>query len=292
MGKDHYVPKAYLRGFTSEYRRGWKGGALAVYRPGCKDGKKLNINDYVACEPDFYARHPLDKHWSMTIEQKWPGVRNGLKNGNADAALLDNLFWFVSAQLLRTPSAMEHLARILNCENASVKEVEFEGRKLRGLFMGYANTHDVLDRVAKLWPKVRRDLEHSYKWTVLQATDADGFLTSDNPCSMDSGGNILMPVALDLTLDGRRIASPAAPMDHRPVAREFVDGVNERVVRACDSFIYSHELSDDVGSFVARHYRPKDIMESGRTFKNGAAPLSEEEMLHMVKRIEELRKKA
>ncbi|MDZ4403174.1 DUF4238 domain-containing protein [Prosthecobacter sp.] len=290
MGKDHYVPKTYLRGFTPEYRRGRNGGELAVYRPGCKDGKKLSIKGYVACEPDFYGCHPLDKNWSTTIEDKWPGVRKGIKDGNIDTALLDNLFSFVSAQLLRTPSSMDRLARILNYENASVKEIEIEGRKSKALFMGYANTQDVLKHVEALWPEVRRDLEYSYQWTVLRATGTNAFLTSDNPCSMDSYGSILMPVALDLTLFGFRTASSAAPMGHITVARETVDDVNERIVGACDSFIYSHELSDDVGSFVVQHYRAKDIMESGRAFKNGATSLSEEEMIHMVKRFEDLRK--
>jgi len=95
--KDHFVPKAYLRGFTREYLNGEKGGVLIVYHPGLGWVHRLSINDYVACEPEFYDNHPIDKHWSQTIEHRWPQVRTGLKNKETTRELLDQLFWFVAA---------------------------------------------------------------------------------------------------------------------------------------------------------------------------------------------------
>ena len=96
--KDHFVPKAYLRGFTQEYVSGEKGGVLIVYDTGLGWVHRLSINDYVACEPEFYDNHPIDKHWSQTIERCWPQVRTRLKNKETAPELLDQLFWFVAAQ--------------------------------------------------------------------------------------------------------------------------------------------------------------------------------------------------
>jgi hypothetical protein len=71
MAKDHFIPKAYLRGFTREYLTGQKGGKLVVYNPSSGNSGMLSINKHVGCESEFYNNHPLDKKWSQTIERTW-----------------------------------------------------------------------------------------------------------------------------------------------------------------------------------------------------------------------------
>jgi Protein of unknown function (DUF4238) len=107
MAKDHFIPRAYLRGFTHEYLTGQKGGKLVVYNPSSGNSGSVSINEHVACEPEFYNGHPLDKKWSETIERTWGNVRDRLKAGENTHELLDQLFWFFSAQFIRTPLIYE-----------------------------------------------------------------------------------------------------------------------------------------------------------------------------------------
>jgi hypothetical protein len=53
MAKDHFIPRAYLRGFTHEYLTGQKGRKLVVYNPSSGNSGSLSINEHVACEPEF-----------------------------------------------------------------------------------------------------------------------------------------------------------------------------------------------------------------------------------------------
>ena len=89
---DHFVPRAYLRGFTPEYLVGQKGGSIAVYSPAFGNSRILSLNKYVACEPEFYDNHPLDKHWSGTIEQRWSTIGAVLRDRSDDAETRDELF--------------------------------------------------------------------------------------------------------------------------------------------------------------------------------------------------------
>src|SRR3977135_1446395 len=98
MASDHFVPRAYLRGFTPEYLLGRKGGKVVVYNPRSGNSGMLSINKHVGCEPEFYNNHPLDKKWSQTIERTWGVVCDRLRPGDEATDLLEQLFWFVSAQ--------------------------------------------------------------------------------------------------------------------------------------------------------------------------------------------------
>ena len=113
MPRDHFVPRAYLRGFTPEYLVGGKGGEIVVYSSAFGKSRKLSLNRYVACEPEFYDNHPVDKHWSQTIEQKWPIICESLRARKTEASIIDELFWFVAAQLVRTHTNMNRVARFL-----------------------------------------------------------------------------------------------------------------------------------------------------------------------------------
>jgi hypothetical protein len=166
MAKDHFVPKAYLRGFTQEYLTGKKGGNIVVYSPAFGTCRRLSVNDYVACEPEFYDNHPIDKRWSQTIEQKWPSVRDALKNRETNSDILDELFWFVGAQLMRTHTYMNHVARFLAFRDAKKVQVDREGRKGTAVFMNMADTGEVMQYVQDRWPVARETLETDYIWKL------------------------------------------------------------------------------------------------------------------------------
>src|ERR1051325_6765800 len=150
MAKDHFVPRAYLRGFTAEYLGGSKGGQIVVYKPSSGASRRLSINEYVACEPEFYDNHPVDKEWSKTIEQKWPSVRQRLKDRQSDSALLDDLFWFVAAQYIRTHSFMHCIARQIAWEKAKRNPVKLRSEEGHGLILDMTDTADVMEAVSLL----------------------------------------------------------------------------------------------------------------------------------------------
>ncbi len=147
MAKDHFIPRAYLRGFTHEYLTGQKGGKPVVYNPSSGNSASLSINEHLACETEFYNGHPLDKEWSRTIERTWGNVRHRVKAGENTPELLDQLFWFVSAQFIRTHSFMSRVGRQIAWEERKKSQVTLDGREVSGIIMDVADTTSVMDRV-------------------------------------------------------------------------------------------------------------------------------------------------
>jgi hypothetical protein len=292
VSKDHFVPKAYLRGFTPEYLIGGRGGAIVVYSSAFGTSRRLSMNDYVACEAEFYDNHPIDNHGSQTIEQKWPSVRDALKDRSVDAGVLDQLFWFVAAQVMRTHSYMNRVARFLALRGAKKIRVNNQGRERIGLFMNMADTTEVLDYVQARWPKARDALETDYTWTIYHNSYSRRFLTSDDPCQWNrKTEEVMIPLALDMALVGRITEDGEEPtFRHSRASADLIAKVNRDIARGCDSFVYAHEETEELRRFVKRNYVQPDIMFGGRSFTNDPEPMSDEKIARLMKRFEKLRK--
>jgi hypothetical protein len=294
MANDHFVPRAYLRGFTREYLAGQKGGKLLVYNPSSGNSRGLSINDHVACEPEFYNDHPLDKEWSQTIERTWGNVRDRLKAREHTPDLVDQLFWFVSAQFIRTQSFMTRVARQIAWQDRKKSRVTLDGRKVSGVFMNTASTASVLDQVRASWPIARSALETDYVWIVYHNNSERCFLTSDNPCQLDSQTQqVMMPLALDLAIIGEVVADNETPrLRHADATAEVIRQINQGVVKSCSRLVYSHEQSDDLRRFVMIHhvFDPSPL-SMGRGFVNDPKPMTEEDMQRMTDRINEIRRR-
>jgi len=252
------------------------------------------MNIYVACEPEFYDHHPIDKHWSQTIEQVWPSVRAALKNRAIRGTELDHLFSFVAAQKLRTHSYMNVVAHELALRAAKKKRVVLEGREGTGVFLNMVDTGEVMDFIQAVWPKAREALETDYVWTVYHNSFQRLFLTGDDPCQWNPANEaITMPIALDMALLGRVIKDGEQPdLRHASATAELVTRVNREIVRGCHSFVYAHEETEELGRFVKKNYVQPDVMFGGRSFTNDPKPpMSDEEIALFVKRFEEMRKR-
>jgi hypothetical protein len=294
MANDHFIPRAYLRGFTHEYLTGQKGGKLVVYNSSSGNSGSLSINDHIACEPEFYNGHPLDKEWSRTIERTWGNVRDRVKAGANTPELLDQLFWFVSAQFIRTHTFMSRVARQIAWQDRKKSRVTLDGREVSGVFMNRASTASVLDEVRAFWPIARSALETDYVWIVYHNNSERCFLTSDNPCQLDSQTQkVMMPLALDLAIIGEVVGDNETPrLRHADATTEVIRQINHGVVRNCRSLVYSHEQSDDLRRFVRKHhvFDPSPL-SMGRGFVNDPKPMTEEEMQRMMDRFNEIRRR-
>ena len=294
MATDHFIPRAYLRGFTPEYLTEKKGGKLFVYNASSGNSRSLSINDHVACEPEFYNNHPLDKEWSQTIERTWGDVRDRLKTGDKTPELLDQLFWFVSAQFIRTQSFMNRVARKISWQNRKKPRVTLDGREVTGVFVDVADTTSVMDQVQAAWPNAKAALETDYVWTVYHNDSDRRFLTSDDPCQLDEGTQkVVMPLALDLAMSGRLVADGEEPyLMHSQPSVEVVRKINQGVVKGCKSSVYSHEQTAELRRFVIRHCPPlPSPLMAGRSFRNNPESMTGEDIQRIVDRFNELRRR-
>ena len=295
MAKDHFIPRAYLRGFTKEYLTRQKGGKLVVYNPSSGNSGRLSINDHVACEPEFYNGHPIDKEWSRTIERTWGNVRDRLKGGENTSELLDQLFWFVSAQFIRTHSFMSRVARQIAWQERKKSQVTLDGREVSGIFMNVADTTSVMNRVRAAWPTAKGALETDYVWTVYHNHSERLFLTSDDPCQLDDRTQkVVMPLALDLAISGRLVEdSEEAYLRHADASAEVIRKINQGVIRECRSLVYSHEETDELRRFVTRYCAPlsSSPLAIGRGFANNPEPFTDKDAQRIINRINELRRR-
>jgi Protein of unknown function (DUF4238) len=295
MSNDHFVPKAYLRGFTLEYLANKKGGELVVYVAASGKSRKVSINAHIACEPEFYNNHLLDKEWSKTIERTWPDVRNGLRDCENAPQLLEQLFWFVGAQYVRTHTFMNEVSRSLMMHKAKRTPISFsfESRQVTGLFLDMASTTEVMDSVRSFYPRICKLLLSDYVWTLYHNSGSQWFLTNDDPCrSNPKTKSITMPLALDLALVGRVLNSGEGPSFHHcNASTDLIGEINRSIVSGCNSWVYAHEETEDLRCFIRENFVKRDILLSGRAFTNDQQPLGDEEIRKLLKTVEELRKK-
>jgi hypothetical protein len=292
---DHFVPKAYLRGFTLEYLANKKAGELVVYDAASGKSRKVSINAHIACEPEFYNNHLLDKEWSRTIERTWPDVRSALRGRESAPELLEQLFRFVGAQYVRTATFMNGLSRSIMMQKAKRKPISFgfEGRQVTGLFLDMANTAEVMDGVQSVWPRICKLLQSDYAWTLYHSSGSQWFLTNDDPCQFaPRTKSITMPLALDLALVGRVPNSGEGPsFDHSDASTDLIAEINRSIVRGCNSWVYAHEETEDLRCFIRENFVKRDILHSGRAFTNDRQPMDDVEVRKLLKTVEELRKK-
>jgi hypothetical protein len=206
---------------------------------------------------------------------------------------LDELFWFVSAQYVRTHSFMNYVAHRLSMVNRRVKKIPFEGKQKNVVSVGMAKTGDVLGEVQRFWPQLRKTLEERYSWTVYHNSHARLFLTSDDPCMREpSTGDFMMPVALDMYLIGKTVPLNSAPaiLHHTNASMEMIKKMNQAAVKGCHSFVYSHEETKELSRFVKKHYVEHDVALGGRGFSNQPEPMTDEEVQRFLVRLETLRR--
>lgn len=270
VSTDHFVPRAYLRGFTCKNTAGDDTGRIVVYVPGLGLSKTLGINKDIACEPEFYNKHPLDKQWSATIERTWPDIRTRLAEREASPNLLDGLFQFVSAQWIRTPRYMNCLARPLALQKATVSEIQFQGGKFEGMFVDIVKTNEVTSFLPAHWKAARAIMEKEYAWQIFHALPPQFFLTNDNPVQCDpTTGRVTAPLSLNMALVGTWLdADGTMEFSHADATPDVIENVNHAIVAGCDSFVYAHEQTDKLRRFVQKNHVRRDILAMGRSFSN------------------------
>jgi hypothetical protein len=264
---DHFVPRTYLRGFTCKNPAGDNTGLIVVYPAGFGVSKTLGINAAVACEPEFYDKHPLDKKWSETIERTWPAVRTRLENREVTPDLLDELFQFASAQWIRTPRYMNEVARLLALQKATISPIEFQGHKGNGMFLDMTSTNEVMAILPVLWADERAALEEDYAWQVFHGLPRHAFLTSDNPAQCDPSRRVTMPLSLDMALVGTLLGDDSkGTFNHVDATPDVINEINRTTVAGCDSFVYAHEATEELRRFVEKNYVSRDLLLRGRSF--------------------------
>jgi hypothetical protein len=292
--RDHYVPRTYLRGFTAEYLLGKSGETLFYFHPGLTAFPTARIEKLVACEPDFYSRHPIDKHWAQTIENEWPRLRDRVSAKDRSHATRDLLFWFTAAQLLRTPAYLKQVANRLSFSAARTITTVLDGRPVKGKFIDMAKTFDCVEVIAKQWPVVRAQLEQDFRWSIYHTPNstADYFITSDNPCTIDKRGNLRMPISLKMALKGEPIRpGESANFRHRTATREIVYEVNKTTIAGCTSYVFAHEGTPAMLKVVRKHWVESDPATLGRGFTNDPEPMTDERIETIMLRFNQLRAK-
>ena len=268
---------------------------MVVYVAASGRSRKVSINAHIACEPEFYDNHRLDKEWSRTIERTWPEVRNALRGRESVPQLLEQLFRFVGAQYIRTATFMNDLSRSPMMQKARRKPIsfDFEGRQVTGLCLDMANTTEVMDAVRSFWPRICELLQSDYAWTLYHSSGSQWFLTNDDPCQFDpKTDTITMPLALDLALVGTVTNSAEGPSFHYgDASTDLIAEINRSIVRGCNSWVYAHEETEVLRCFIRENFVKRDILLSGRAFTNDRQPLRDVEVRKLLKTVEELRKK-
>lgn len=189
---------------------------------------------------------------------------------------------------------MNRVARQVAWQNGRTSQVTLDQREVSGVFINMADTTSVMNEVQAAWPTAREALETGYAWTVYHNHSDRLFLTSDDPCQLDNQTQkVIMPLALDLAIEGRLVADGEEPyLRHCEASPEVIRKINQGVVRECGSWVYSHEQSDALRRFVMRHYRPSSSpLAMGRSFRNSPEPMTSEDIERMMDRFNELRRR-
>jgi hypothetical protein len=91
---------------------------------------------------------------------------------------------------------------------------------------------------------------------------------------------------------GRVLNSGEEPsFHHSNGSTDLIGEINRSIVSGCNSWVYAHEETEDLGCFIRENFVERDILLSGRAFTNDQQPLDDEEIRKLLKSVEELRKK-
>ncbi|MEO5721740.1 MAG: hypothetical protein ABIR71_09750 [Chthoniobacterales bacterium] len=197
-----------------------------------------------------------------------------------------NFFGFVAAQFVRTHYFMNVVARCISLEQAKERRVTLGGREVVSMFLGSADTGEVMNRVSQFWPIARRCLEADYNWTVYHNSLSRRFLASDNPCVWEpKTGGVTMPLALDLALVGEIVPDGTVPgVRHSNASVDLVGKINRATVRGCNSCVYSHEDTSELRRFMKKNHVDRNITLAGRQFSNDGGPLSNEDVERLMRK--------
>jgi len=272
MARDHFIPKAYLRHFTSGYLRGVSEGKLYAYSVTFERYRLVSINKHVGFEHNLYAEHPLDRDWN-TYERSWPSVVDALRHRNHKAEIITDLLAFTAIQFCRVPAIMEVVAKRIAFANHRVIRTELDGKPVNGMLIKMVHTHQVLDFISDILPSIIDSARAEYHWEILHNTTIEHFLTNDQPCMWDiSTGNVIFPISLDLALVGtytekRNISPSFKAID---ATHDLVRQVNRSTVKNASRLIFSQHVTDELLRFFRENKKTPDLnpMSGGRSFSN------------------------
>ncbi|MHC0054348.1 DUF4238 domain-containing protein [Actibacterium sp. D379-3] len=114
--KHHFVPIAYLKGFTST------DGKLHVYLKDEPEKLICQTPENVGFRKYYYSQPKLDGGWDNNIlddhfaeyEAKWPGFVKTLRDSGDVSEELDYFFQFLMLQMSRTPATREMVELVLS----------------------------------------------------------------------------------------------------------------------------------------------------------------------------------
>lgn len=226
--KHHYIPKAYLNGFTDSV------GKLFVYRKDTKKNAFHQIPDNVGFRNYYYSQpkedgtrdnNTLEDHFS-SYETKWPPFVERIRNGECVNNQLEFFFQFLTLQMSRTPATRDMIEHLLA---DSVKELATQldmlGKlppNLKDQVVVSIDPHKSIHAMAKI-SKGFGALLSQLGFAVVRNNTGNNFITCDNPViwfdpstpndqmrphTVQPDGPILFyfPIAKDLAVIGTRDA--------------------------------------------------------------------------------------
>ncbi|WP_457648193.1 DUF4238 domain-containing protein [Profundibacter sp.] len=234
--KHHYIPKAYLNGFTDS------GGKLWVYRKGAQNGAFHQSPNNVGFRNYYYSQPKEDgtrdnntlEDLFGSYEAKWQPFVERLRNGECVNNQLDYFFQFLTLQMSRTPATRDIIEHLLA---DSVKEHAKQLGRLGKLPPKPKNHPDILDHIVvsidphksiHAMAEISKGfgiLLDQLGFAVVRNNTGSNFITSDNPViwfdpstpedqmrphTVRPDGPVFFyfPIAKDLAIIGSRAAKP------------------------------------------------------------------------------------
>ena len=277
--KHHYVPKAYLNGFTDSE------GKLYVYR---KDTTKsafyqspenLGFRNYYYSQPKEDGtrdNNTLEDYFS-SYEAKWPPFVERLRNGECVNNQLDFFFQFLTMQMSRTPATRDMIEHLLA---DSVKEHAKQLDRLGKLPPKPKNHPDILERaVVSIDPHksihAMAEISKGFGilldrlgFAVVRNDTGNSFITCDNPViwfdpstpyddmrphtvRLDGPIFLYFPIAKDLAIIGTKDAKPyfseLGLYDGKEATKSVVNTLNKLVARfAYEAFFSTEDIHLDL----------------------------------------------
>lgn len=279
--KHHYIPKAYLNGFTDSE------GKLFVYRKSIEKHafhqkpENVGFRNYYYSQPkeDGTRDHnTLEDHFS-SYEAKWPPFVKRLRNGECVNDQLEFFFQFLTLQMSRTPATRDMIEHLLA---DSVREYAKELDRLGELPPKPKDHPDILDQaVVSIDPhksihamaeisKGFGVLLDQLGFAVVRNNTGGNFITCDNPViwfdpstpneqmrphTIQPNGPILFyfPIAKDLAVIGTRDAKPhfseLGLYTGQDVTKSAVNTFNKLVARfAYEAFFSTEDIHLDLSN--------------------------------------------
>jgi len=284
MNRAATFPNAHLAG------RSDRRGLLTVYSLFSLKSRPVSIG-LLASEEEFYVHHDADKRW-QDEETKWPKTVGALQAGTTDPGIISDVLHFAAIQVARVPVNMERMARPLAFQKARKIALPDKPGSV-GMMFDMVSTAELLDEVEKSIPPRVALFRDFTTWTCYHNQTGERFVTSDNPCVLDSESSMIFyPVASNLALVGRRVEHrlPSPVLEHRTPSPEFVRRINAQIVKGAKDFLYVIEASDGLAKFIRKQRKGIDRFSmSGRTFASQVDTFDEAKFHDLRRRVNEHR---